>query len=561
VNPERWAHVKTIVADALELPQSDRGTFIERACAGDAELRREVDSLIAASGEDDSLPGARDAVARAARHTVSENEAAQRAALEAAIGAQFEILKLLGRGGMGAVYLARERSLDRLVALKVLRSAVSAGLSNDERLHREARVVAQLMHPGIIPLHAFSHAGGIRYFVMGYARGASLADRLGDKGPVPWVEGHRILMELADALEYAHRHGVVHRDIKPSNILFDDESGRTLLADWGIAKVVAPDVRMTGPSPMVGTPGYMSPEQLNGLEADERSDVYATGAVAYAMLAGREPFRGETVFDVVKQQVLTDPTPLELVAPSVPRGLAAVVMRCLARNPAERWQTARELKDALIRAAERASHGLPEPVRDLPSFGAYALLWAIAWSAFAMSSGREPTERGFLLLIAVLVPLGLALHVWNVGRHDLRPAELARVAAWPPEWWGMWWPSSLRRPTDLWARLPLMARVVRIALSAVFLLLPGLIVLRPWMETAAMRGRSWFFVAETAVVTATGAIVVMALMWTRRQGLSGGEAIRLLFGATTPSSSWQSPQLARLLGPPPGDAAMASSTR
>ena len=247
-----------------------------------------------------------------------------------------------------------------------------------------------------------------------------------------------------------------------------------------------------------------------------------------------------------------DPPSLKSIAPHVPDALAAVVMKCLARDRDARWRDARELKDALVQAAERASHGLPEPVRDLPSFGAYALLWAVAWSAFAVSAGRQPSERGFLLLIAVLVPLGLALHVWNVGRHDLRPAELARVAAWPPEWWGMWWPSSLRRPTDLWPRLPLIARIVRVALSAVFLVVPGLIILRPLLETPGAEpvDWSWYVAAEAAVIAVAGAIVVVGLEWTRRRGLGIGEAVRLLFGATTPSSSWQTPGLARVLCPP-----------
>jgi serine/threonine protein kinase len=558
VNPERWARVKSVVADALELPESERSRFAEQVCADDAEVWREVHALLSAATDEDSLPGARDAIARAALGAAQEHDAVRRADLQRAVGAQYEILDLLGRGGMGAVYLARERALDRLVALKVLRSEVAAGLADDERLTREARVVGQLMHPGIIPLHAFVQAAGLRYFVMGYARGASLAERVA-KGRVPWVEAHRMLMELSDALAYAHKHGVIHRDIKPSNILLDDESGRTMLADWGIAQVVEPAVHLAGPGAIVGTPGFMSPEQLHGHHVDERSDIYSLGAVAYTMLAGKDPFRGGTFRELVTQQLQSDPTPLKAIVPNVPDVLAAVVMKCLARERDARWRDARELKDALLRAAERASHGLPEPVRDLPSFGAYALLWALAWSAFAMTSIREPSERGFLLLIAFLVPLGLALHVWNVGRHDLRPAELARVAAWPPEWWGMWWPSSLRRPTDLWPRLPSLARAVRIALSAVFMLVPGLIVLRQWLEAAGVgRGGvdwSWFVVAEAAVIAAAGVVVCVGLAWTRREGLTLGESVRLLVGATTPSSSWQSASLDRLLRPPADDAA------
>ena len=560
---ERWAKIKSVVADALELPEQDRAEFVAGACSDDAELRREVESLLSAASDDDSLPGARQAVASATVATVSALDGSQQRALEQAVGGRYEILRMIGRGGMGAVYLARERSLDRLVALKVLRAEIIVDEFARERLGREARVIAGLMHPGIIPLHAFiESAGGVQYFVMGYARGASLADRLRERGRVPWVEAHRMLMELTDAAAYAHRHGVVHCDIKPSNILLDDESGRTMLADWGIARVVEGDSRRyTGPRFVAGTPGYMSPEQVAGKEAHARSDIYALGVVAYEMLSGRQPFSGAPAA-IMREQCSTDAPEIRSIVPGLPLDFAAVVMRCLARDPEKRWKDAAELKAALVHAAERASHALPEPVRDLPSFGAYALLWAIAWSGFAAMDRHDPAERALLLLIAFLVPVGLALHVWNVGRHDLGPSQLARVAAWPPEWWGMWWPAPLRRPTDLWRRLPLVARVVRIALSAVFLLVPGLIVLRRWLETPGDGvDRSWFLVAEAAVVAVAALIVLFALGWTRREGLTVGEAVRLLFGATTGSSSWQSPRLMRLLGPEPEEGGATASAR
>ena len=553
MTPERWAQVKAVVADALERPEPERGGFLSSACAGDTELRREVESLLAAaSSADDSLPGARRAIASATRAAATDHDSQQQTALEHAVSGHYEILKLLGRGGWGSVYLARERSLDRFVALKVLRPEIASSESHGEQLRREASVVAQLMHPGIVPLHAFAESGGVRYFVMGYARGASLAERLESQGPVPWVEAHRMLMELTDAVAYAHKHRIVHRDIKPSNILLADESGRTMLADWGIAKALQGESSRTGPGPLVGTPGYISHEQVLGREADERSDVYSLGAVAYTMLAGHAPFTGATPTELFRQMLHADPPPIKSIVPSVPREFGEVVMRCLARNPDERWQSARELKDALVRAAASASEALPEPVRDLPSFGAYAILWAVAWSAFAMMDRHEPAERALLLLIAFLVPLGLALHVWTVGRHDLDPTQLARVAAWPPEWWGMWWPRSLRRPTDLWTRLPMAARVVRIALSAVFLIVPVLIIVRPWLQSFVGDWRvnwRWFLIAEGAVVALAAMVVAVALAWSQRQGLTVGEAVRLLFGATVMSSSWRSPRLARLLRP------------
>src|SRR5262249_50300924 len=157
--------------------------------------------------------------------------------------------------------------------------------------------------------------------------------------------------------------------------------------------------------------------------------------------------------------------------------LASVVMRCLARDPALRWPSARELKDAIARCSDDdGSRNLPESVRDLPSFAPYAVAWAVAWSAFALIALRSSRERALLLLVALLVPLGLVLHVWNTGRTGLRMAEVARIASWPPEWWGLWWPRALRRPNDVWARLPWQARWVRVVLASFFVGLPGLIL-------------------------------------------------------------------------------------
>ena len=552
MKPEQWTRVKVIVADALELPSADRPAFVIRSCEGDDALRHEVESLLAAADDDDSVPGARRAVESASRSAAAEHDAAQRTALEQALSAQYEILRPLGRGGMGFVYLARERELERFVAIKVLRQEVAAAAEGRERFKREARVAAQLAHPGIVPLHAFGEVAGMAYFGMAYARGETLDDRLRAEKQVPWHEALRMLVDLADALDAAHRHGVVHRDIKPSNILLDDESGRVMLADFGIAKRTDADDPMLATGAVVGTPDYMSPEQVQGArDLDGRSDIYSLGAVAYRMLTGREPFEGPDAPTVMRRRLTEDPPRIRSVAPSVPDELADVVQRALMRDRGARWSNARELKQALLRAGENAAALLPEPVRDLPSFGAYAVFWAAVWSAFAIVPARPRSEAAILLLIAFLVPAGLALHVWNVGRPGLTPMELARVASWPPEWWGMWWPGSLRRPTDLWIRLPRAARVVRAVLSAFFVLVPGLVLTRQWLETSgrldAADWQEWFVSAQIAAVATTAVVVIWALAWARRNQLTVSESARLLFGATVTSSFWESRQVARLL--------------
>jgi serine/threonine protein kinase len=558
VTPERWAEVKAVVAAAMESPITEREQYIACACGADRELRREVESLLAADDGSDSIPAARAAVASARESFVTEGDSALRAAIERALGSQYEIARALGRGGMGAVYLARERSLDRLVAVKVLRPDLAESAESRERFRREARIAGQLTHPGILPLHSFGEIDGVWYFVMGYVRGQSLAERLRLEGALPAHEVLRILTELADALDWAHRHGVIHRDIKPGNILLDDESGRTILADFGISKLKDAADSLTVTGAVWGSPQYMSPEQgIGSSDVDERSDIYSLGAVAYAMLAGCEPFAGVGSEALAYRRLSHDPVPLQTVAPSTPADLASVVMRCLARDRAMRWSNASELREALARLNAEPSAPLPGPLRDLPSFGPYAILWALAWTTLALLTVRSAGDRALLLLVAILVPVGLLLHVWNIGRHGLGPLELARIALWPPEWWGMWWPSGLRRPTDLWSRLPWQARLVRIILSAFLLALPAVVLTRQWLvanEGPLSSGvRHELFVAgEVVLVLGTAAVVATALWWTHRRGLPLADGARVLFGATTPSPAWTRPHVARLLRPPSG---------
>src|SRR5215207_120006 len=393
---------------------------------------------------------------------------------------------------------------------------------------------------------------------MGYVRGQSLAERLRLEGVMPASDVRRILSELADAVEWAHRHGVIHRDIKPANILLDDESGRTILADFGISKLKDAGDSLTATGAVWGSPQYMSPEQgVGSSDLDERSDIYSLGAVAYTMLGGREPFAGVGSEELSYWRLSHDPAPLQTIDPGIPDDLAAVVMRCLARDRTARWPTALELREALGRTSGAPATALPEPVRDLPSFGPYAMLWAVAWAALAVITIRSPGDRALLLLVALLVPLGLLLHVWNIGRHGLGPLELARIASWPPEWWGMWWPLALRRPTDLWTRLPWQARFVRGVLSAFLLALPAVVLTRQWFVTndgpwSGGVGHTLFLAGEALLVFGTAAVVVASLWWTRRRGLSLADGARVLFGATTPSPAWNQPHVAELLSVPRG---------
>ncbi|MEO5580884.1 MAG: serine/threonine-protein kinase, partial [Gemmatimonadaceae bacterium] len=292
--------IKSVFSAAIDAPPEERSALVALRCADDDECRIEVESLLAAHENVETIPGAREAIASAAAGIALEQDEAYRAVLEKTLSPHYEILQPLGRGGMGAVYLAKEVALERLVAIKVLRPDLLVSSESRERFKREARIVAQLSHPGILPLHTFGEMPGVWYFVMTYVRGESLAERLRARGRVPWIEAHRIMLELADALDCAHRHSVIHRDIKPANVLLDEESGRSVLADFGISKMPGFSDGLTESGMVFGTPGFMSPEQTLGLsDIDERTDIYSLGAVGYVMLSGREPFAGESPVELM----------------------------------------------------------------------------------------------------------------------------------------------------------------------------------------------------------------------------------------------------------------------
>ncbi len=521
MTPERWALVKSILADALDQPLSERHAFVDAITPGDDELRREVLSLLASAEADESLPGARAAVLHAADSALGAaalDATSMADTVQRALGVQYRIVRELGHGGMGMVYLAQELALDRFVAVKVLRPDRADLHGARERFRREARIAARLSHPGIVPLHTFGEVDGLWYFVMSYVRGMSLAERLRIDGRIAEAEGARIIAELAAALAHAHAEGVVHRDIKPANVLLDSASGRAVLADFGIAKLVDGE-GFTSTGLIVGTPSFMAPEQATGFApVDERSDIYALGAVARAMMGdGMSP------------------------------RLRAVIEQALRDVPGERWPSAEALHAALMRLEGMSADALPPRARELPTFGAYALLWGALWLVVAAMKGRHFYDRLLLVLVAAIVPCGALLHVWNASDRTVPPGELLQVAFWPPEWWSMWWPASLRRPGDLWRRLPRPAWAARVALSLFLVTLPALILLREWFDAVSTARE--FLQVELTVLLGAAAVIGGALVWALRRGLHVHDASRLLFGATLPSRTWTTPALARLLRP------------
>jgi serine/threonine-protein kinase len=271
-----------------------------------------------------------------------------------ALSGQYEVEREIGRGGMGVVYLARDLRLDRMVAIKTLPLHLASDPAIRERFLREARTAARLSHPNIVPVHRADEVGGQVFFVMGFVDGDSVAATLASAKALSPQRTVPILRDVAAALGYAHRHGVIHRDVKTENILLDTMSGRAMVTDFGIARVgeAAP---LTATGQILGTVYYLSPEQVAGESVDLRTDIYALGVVGYAMLAGRFPFDGPLASAVLVAHVNKQPVPLAAVAPHVPASLASIIDRCLAKNPAHRYQTCAELDAALAAAQQDAN--------------------------------------------------------------------------------------------------------------------------------------------------------------------------------------------------------------
>jgi hypothetical protein len=266
-----------------------------------------------------------------------------------ALAGRYSIDRELGRGGMGIVFLAREVHLDRSVAIKLIPPDKARQASLRERFLREARLAAKLSHPNIIPIHAVEETDGFIYYVMAFVDGETLTNRVRSRGPLPSAEGTRVLREVAWALSYAHAQGLVHRDVKPDNILLEHSTGRVLVADFGIAAAEG-DVNNDGIS---GTPEFMSPEQALGGAIDARSDLYGLGATAFYAFSGRFPFEGQTATEVLAKQVTEAPPPLSSLGLTVPRKLASLVDRCLAKDPEHRPASAQALAEQLGVAIEQ----------------------------------------------------------------------------------------------------------------------------------------------------------------------------------------------------------------
>src|SRR5712671_4958497 len=392
------------------------------------------------------------------------------------LSANYELESEIGRGGMGIVYCAKDKRLKREIAVKVLPPELSFRADIRQRFLREAETAAQLNHPNIVPIYTVEERDNLVYFVMAYIKGDNLGQRLQQHGPIPPVEVRRILREVADALAYAHHRNVIHRDIKPDNIIIDEETGRAMVTDFGIARALTDtgDSRLTATGMAIGTPAYMSPEQSAGDRAiDGRSDLYSLGVVGYQMLCGQTPFVASNTPSMLVKHLSEKPIPVDERWPDLPPDLSRAVMMCLEKDPVDRFPNAAAFAVALdggsmptlaTRASTAAStastrsdareRAITEPLRDRytpPTQGQYQPSQPTPeelskWNAPMVVSFRRKLAP-YLAVNAILVPISL------FSNHDFIALTVIWTVALAFKYSKLWaagydWRDVFRQPRD-----------------------------------------------------------------------------------------------------------------
>jgi len=441
-----WARINELFHQALAQPAGRRGAFVAEACGGDRALEAEVSSLLAAHEQDEAF--------------LERPAMADTGTPPAPIGhlvGHYRVVRVLGEGGMGVVYLADDTRLGRQVALKALPPRFTADPARRARLQREARAAAALTHPAIATVYALEEFDGQVYIAGEYVPGETLRDEI-RRGP---LEPSRVIdtaLGLARALAAAHDRGIVHRDLKPENVI-RTPGGDVKILDFGLARM-----RETGPSDdaetgtglAIGTPAYMSPEQIRGDAVDFRSDLFSLGVVLYELATGAHPFPGSNAASTIARILETEPpqlsarVPAEFAGAAGLGGLEAVILACLQKAPDARFRSTPELVAALARARDAAAEAKPESarasVRPLPTRQAlwwwqlhqamaslgYAVMLVPLWQARNWTPGLPGTALFLAGLAAVLVASTLRLNLWFAVRE--LPAESAaqrtRAARW-----------------------------------------------------------------------------------------------------------------------------------
>ncbi|HEX6050828.1 MAG TPA: protein kinase, partial [Gemmatimonadaceae bacterium] len=399
----RWEEVVGLFERALERPAAERDAFVASAASHDPELRDRVAAMLHADVTPSELFDA--APNRLASILHPEPPSAREGQQ---VGA-YVLGKELGHGGAATVYLATDTKHHRSVALKLLNADASSALGG-ERFRREIEVVAQLQHPHILPLHDSGETDGLLYYVMPLVSGETLRERIAREGPLPPADVRRILNDVAAALDYAHRRGVVHRDVKPANILVDDE--HAMVADFGIAhRALESAEALTGTGIIIGTPAYMSPEQSTGsATVDARSDVYALGCVVFEMLTGAPPFQASSVPALVAQHLYATVPSVHALRPDLPPRIDEVMRTALEKEPANRFASTREFAAAVISVLDSPGAEAPPPAtvpppavrpvarkRWIARAAAVAVL-VLTGAAFLLVASGEPSPPSIAVL-------------------------------------------------------------------------------------------------------------------------------------------------------------------
>src|SRR5689334_4501571 len=430
MTPERWQQVKEIFNSAITHRPDERSLFISRACSGDEELRSEVESLIASHEQSGSFI---DNPAFEAAATLLANEKAELNSGQ--IIASYEVISFLSRGGMGEVYLAEDKRLGRKVALKLLPASFTTDQDRLRRFEQEARAASALNHPNIITIYEIREAAGSHVIATEFVEGETLRHRL-SRAPLALSETLNISMQIADALAAAHKAGIIHRDIKPENIMLRPD-GYVKVLDFGLAKLSeqatpavaaeAPTIQVrTGSGIVIGTAGYMSPEQARGLGVDHRSDIFSLGAVIYEMLARRKPFEGETPSDTLAAILKTEPPPLARVSKGVPAELTRIVTKCLKKDREERYQVVKDLWLDL-KALKQELEFQDKLDRSVASDGDGTGVIVPGEPTEALSGSRPTTERSAISNISESISLEIRRH--KVGAALLSLIVLLAVGA------------------------------------------------------------------------------------------------------------------------------------
>jgi len=413
MTPERWRRIEELYQLAIEEDVSQRAAFLEKACGSDEKLRRELESLLEHEKRAEQFmesPGAA---------VLAKSMAGDRA--ESMIGRQFgayKILSLLGVGGMGEVYQARDTRLGRLVALKILPEELAPDGERRRRFLQEGKAASAMNHPNIVTLYDVGSEDGKDFLVMEYVEGRTL-DKLIPRGGLGLAQALQYAIDIADAFGKAHATGIIHRDLKPSNVVVTKDAGVKIL-DFGIAKFIsAPEGTDTGSAMatltasgavIVGTSSYMSPEQAEGKKVDARSDIFSFGALLYEMLTGRRAFQSDSRASTLASILREDPKPAGQIREGLPPELNRVLMRCLRKSPDRRFQTMVDLKVALEELKEELDSGVPEVVaparRRNRQWVWTVVLLAVASAGasalwFARSTNARSTKAPELALTAV----------------------------------------------------------------------------------------------------------------------------------------------------------------